>query len=302
MKQFKFNEQEAIEKMIKSNFIDKNNITNTVYNLAKYNHHVLGLSDKANYNHILKYITSHCENIFEEGIYKDIENCIKNAKKHSLVTIDEVCITQSEIDVIRSLNDIKKEKAAFVLLAIAKYFNLLNRKDYDAAFLTNADICKMARITIPTKDRDQFMQFLYDTGLLFKHTWCDSTIKKLTFVSHDDSDKVVLKLGEGDFKDLAYTYLAYVSPNKFRRCVNCKRWMKVNKHDKRLCTECANSTSLVEEKESFKTVVCEDCGKIIYVPLLNTKTCRCDECQEMYRKNYMKDLMKEKRVSTASKN
>lgn len=280
MKQFKFDEQAAIEKMLKSNFVDKNNVTNTIYSLAKYNYHVLNLDDKENYNRILKYVVNNCENIYEESIYSDIENCIKSAKKHVLATIKEVCITQSELNTIRSLNDIKQEKAIFVLLAVSKYFNLLNNKNYDAAFLTNADICKMARITIPTKDRDEFMQFAYDKELLLRHTWCNSTIKKLTFVSHDEEDNVVLRLGEGDFKDLAYVYLAHISPSKFRRCVSCGRWMRVNKQDKRLCTECSNSAATVEEKDCFKTVVCIDCGKSIYVPLLNTKTCRCEECQE----------------------
>jgi hypothetical protein len=285
MKQFKFNEQAAIEKILKSNFVDKNNVTNTIYSLAKYNYHVLNLEDKESYNRILKYVLSNCENIYEESIYSDIENCIKAAKKHILATIKEVCITQTELDIIRSLNDIKQEKAIFVLLAVSKYFNLLNDKNYDAAFLTNADICKMARITIPTKDRDEFMQFAYDKELLFRHTWCNSTIKKLTFISHDEDDNVVLRLGEGDFKDLAYVYLAYISPSKFRRCVSCGRWMRVNKQDKRLCTECSNAAANTEEKDFFKTVVCVDCGKSIYVPLLNTKTCRCEECQDKANEN-----------------
>lgn len=280
VKQFKFNEQAAIEKMLRSNFIDKNNITNTIYSLAKYNYHVLQLEDKESYSRILKYVLNNCENIYEESIYSDIENCIKNAKKHILATIKEVCITQSELDVIISLNNIKQEKTMFVLLAIAKYFNALNGKNYNAAFLTNADICKMARVTIPTKERDEFMQFAYDDELLFRHTWCDSTIKKLTFVSNDNNDKVVLRLSEGDFKDLAYTYLSYISPSKFRKCVSCGRWMRVNKYDKRLCTECSTLSNTIEEKDSFKTVECVDCGKPVYVSLLNTKTCRCDECQK----------------------
>lgn len=280
MKQFKFDEKAAIEKMIKSNFVDKNNITNTIYSLAKYNYHVLNLEDKDSYNRILKYILDNCENVYEASVYNDIESCIKNAKKHIIATITEVHVTRNELDTIQSLNDIKQEKATFVLLAVSKYFNLLNNKNYDAAFLTNADICKMARITIPTKERDEFMQFAYDKELLLRHAWCDSTIKRLTFISHDVDDDVVLRLGEGDFKDLAYVYLAYISPSKFRRCVGCGRWMRINKQDKRLCTECSNATISTEEKDPFKTVVCVDCGKSIYVPLLNTKTCRCEECQE----------------------
>lgn len=301
MKKFKFNEQSAIEKMIKSNFVDENNITNTIYSLAKYNYHALQLSDKENYSRVLKYILKNCDNIFEESIYSDIVNCIKSAKKHKFASIDEVYITQSELDRIKSLGDIKQEKAIFVILAISKYFNALHDEIYDAAFLTNTDICQMARITIPAKDRDVFMQFAYDEELLYRHTWAGSTIKKVTFVSHDTEDKVVLRLNESDFKDLAYTYMAYITPHQFRRCVNCGRWMRRNKQDKRLCTECGKSSDIQEEKSTLKTVKCIDCGDPVYVSVLNTKTCRCEKCQEKHRKKYMQEFMKEKRsVNTAS--
>lgn len=280
MKQFKFNEQALTEAMIKTNFVDRNNITNTIYSLAKYNYHVLHLKDKANYNKILKYIIDNCPNIFEEAIYQDIDSCIKSAKKHSMATIDEVCITQSELDAIKSLNDIKKEKVMFVLLATSKYFNLLSGKDYNSVFLNNADICKAAKITIPVKDRDEFMQFAYDSGLLLRHSWSDSIIKKVTFISHDENDKVVLKLNENDFKDLANTYLAYLSPSKFRRCVTCGKWIRVNKQDRRLCRDCSNISNAQVEKDFFRTVTCVDCGKTLYVPILDTKTCRCEDCQK----------------------
>lgn len=281
MKEFKFNEQSTIENMIKVNFVDKNNITNTIYHLAKYNYHVLGLSDDANYNHIVKYITENCDHIYEENIYKDIEGCIKNAKKHTFVSIDEVCITESELGVIKALNDIKQEKAAFILLAVSKYFNALGDKNYDSAFLTNADICKMARITIPVNERDVFMQFAYDKEILYRHTWADSTIKKVTFVSHDENDKIILRLTENDFKDLAYTYLAYLTPNKFRRCVKCGKWMRIRKDDKRLCIDCDKAKEIEDTTDPIKMIECIDCGSPVYVSAHNTKTCRCEECQSI---------------------
>lgn len=282
VKQFKFNEQMVIEAMIKSNFVDVNNVVNTIYSLAKYNYHVLHLKDKANYNRILKYITSNCENIYEEAIYADIEGCIKNAKKHTLATIDEVCITQSEMNVIRNLNDIKQEKAIFIILATVKYFNALNGKGYDAVFLTNSDICNLARITIPVKERDEFMQFAYDNGLLCRHTWADSIIKKVTFISRNENDKVALRLTESDFLDLAYTYLAYINPSQFRRCVSCGRWIRVRKQDKRLCRECR--TKEPSEKDKIKTIRCDDCGELIYVSVLSTETCRCENCNSKHQK------------------
>ena len=294
--------------MIKSNFVDENNITNTIYSLAKYNYHALQLNDKENYNRVLKYILKNCDNVFEESIYSDIISCIKNAKKHKFASIDEVCITQSELDRIKSLGDIKQEKAIFVILAISKYFNALHGENYDAAFLTNSDICKMARITIPAKERDVFMQFAYDKELLYRHTWAGSTIKKVTFVSNDVDDKVVLRLNEADFKDQAYTYLAFVRPVQFRRCVSCGKWMRKNKDDKRLCTECSKKSSAAKEKESFKTVYCIECGEPIYVSVLDTETCRCESCYIEYRRAYKAEKERERRhrlknsVDSASKN
>lgn len=302
MKKFRFNEQSAIEKMIKSNFVDENNITNTIYSLAKYNYHALQLNDKENYNSVLKYILKNCDNIFEESIYSDIINCIKNAKKHKFASINEVCITESELKTIKELNDIKQEKVIFVILAIAKYLNAIQGENYDAAFLTNSEICKMARVTIPVDERNVFMQFAYDKELLYRHTWAGSERKKLTFVSHNPEDKIVLRLNEADFKDLAYAYMAYLEPHKFRRCVGCGKLIRRNNQDKRLCIECSKNSNMKEDKSSFKTITCVDCGSPVYVSLLNTKTCRCKDCQYEMDKQSKRDWWKRNKLESASEN
>lgn len=274
---FQFNEQSAIENMIKSKFVDANNITNTIYVLAKYNCHIRKLKDRANYNAIIEYITDNCPNMFEENILRDVDGCIKKAKKRTFATVDEVCVTKSELEFIKALDDIKQEKAAFVMLAAAKFFNVFKSTDYDSAFMTHSDICKLARITIPQNDRDVFMQFAYDKGVLHRHTWADSTVKKVAFVSHDDDDQIVMRLKESDYKDLAYTYLAYLTPVQFRRCQSCGRWIRKNNKSSRLCINCAKNEE--EEKDTVKTVFCVDCGKPIYVNLFDTATCRCEVCR-----------------------
>lgn len=264
--------------MIKSNFVDVNNVTNTIYSLAKYNYHVLNLKDKINYNRILKYITDNCPNIYEEAVYSDIEGCIKSAKKHIMATINEVCITKSELYVIACLDDIKQKKAIFVILALTKYFNELNGKDYDAVFLSNSDICNLARITIPVKDRDEFMQFAYDKELLYRHCYPESTIKKVSFISRDENDEVVLRLKEEDFKDLAYTYLAYLNPCQFKRCSRCKKWIRNKDKNNKLCKECRESQ--LDERDMIKTGNCIDCGSEFFVDVRNMTKCRCDDCQK----------------------
>ena len=273
---FLFNEQSAIENMIKMHIVDNENIFVTIKDLARYNYFVKQMENEDSYHSILKYLQKYGKNINEESVYQIIDDCVHRAKKYPFKLADEIFITKSELEFISGLNDIKKEKIAFVLLASAKYYDVIRGTKYHTSYMKNSDICKLARITIPVSDRNIFMQFAYDYGALSRHSRAASTEKKVLFVSQDDNDKVVLRLKENDFKDLAYAYLAYKTPHQFRRCVACNCWMKKDSKDRRLCKECADREA--EEKNTVKEVQCS-CGKTDYVSILNSKTYRCDECQ-----------------------
>lgn len=283
---FLFNEQSAIEKMIKMNVVDNENVFTTIKDLARYNHFVYNMDNDQNYKSILLYLQKYGKNINEEDVYQIIDKCVQKAKKQPFRKVDIVPITQSELDFIESLGDIKQEKIAFVLLASAKYYDATRDSKQHASYMRNADICKLARVTIPVKDRDVFMQFAYDKGVLKRHSRAASTEKKVAFVSEDDNDTVVLKIQESDYADLAYTYLALKTPHKFRRCVKCKRWIR-RVGDIQVCKECAKITS--EDKNTIKEIQCIDCGKSVYVDIHNKRSCRCEECQEEKTKENKRD-------------
>lgn len=276
---FLFNEQSAVENMIEMHVVDNENVFATIKDLARYNYFVNNMEIDDNYKSILKYLQNNGENINEENVYKIIDDCVRRAKKYPFKLVDEVCITKSEMEFIQKLGDVKQEKIAFVLLASAKYYDATRDTKYFTAYMKNSDICKLARVVIPVADRNVFMQFAYDCGVLSRHSRAASTEKKVLFVSQDDNDEVVLRLKENDFRDLAYTYLAYVTPHKFRRCVSCGCWMKKDSKDRRICKDCSDKG--VEEKNTVKEVQCVDCGKTVYVSILNTKTCRCEWCQSV---------------------
>ena len=224
-----------------------------------------------------------------------IDECVRRAKKYPFKQVDEVCITKNELGFIRKLDDIKKEKIAFVLLASAKYYDTIRDTQYNTSYMKNSDICKLARVTIPVAERNIFMQFAYDSGVLLRHSRAASTEKKVMFVSQEYNDEIVLRLKENDFKDLAYTYLAYKTPHQFRRCVVCNCWMKKDSKDRRLCKECSDKST--EEHNTIKEVQCVDCGKPVYVSTLNTKTCRCEECQDKVDREINKEKCKRYRES-----
>lgn len=290
---FLFNEQSAIEKMINMNVVDNENIFTTIKDLARYNHFVYNMDNDQNYKSILLYLQKYGKNINEEDVYQIIDKCVQKAKKQPFRKVDIVPITQSELDFIENLGDIKQEKIAFVLLASAKYYDTTRDSKQHTSYMRNADICKLARVTIPVKDRDVFMQFAYDKGVLKRHSRAASTEKKVAFVSEDENDTVVLKLQESDYMDLAYAYLSFKTPHKFRRCISCKRWMRRTLDDRQCCKECSDTNS--EEKSMIKEVQCIDCGKSIYVSVLNSKTCRCDVCQNN-RDEYLNRISSKERM------
>jgi hypothetical protein len=195
---FLFNEKSAIEKLISMKNVDNDNVFVTIKDLARYNHFALGMDDSESYKSILKYLKINGENINEENVYQIINDCVKRAKKYPFMQVDEVLITQGELEFIASLNDIKQEKIAFVLLASAKYYDAVRGTQRHTAYMRNSDICKLARVVIPVKERDVFMQFAYDHGVLSRHNRAASTEKKVLFVSNKEEDKVVLRLKEND--------------------------------------------------------------------------------------------------------
>ncbi len=266
--------------MIDMRVVDNDNVFVTIKDLARYNYFVNNMEKEDNYKSILKYLQNNGENINEENVYKIIDECIQRAKKYPFKLVEEVCITKSEMEFIKKLDNIKQEKIAFVLLASAKYYDATRDTKYGTAYMKNSDICKLARITIPVAERNVFMQFAYDCGVLSRHSRAASTEKKVLFVSQDNNDEVVLRLKENDFKDLAYTYMAYIIPHKYRRCVACNCWIKKDSRDRRLCKECSDKG--IEEKNTIKEVQCVDCGSSVYVSIHDSETCRCEACRSKH--------------------
>ena len=43
-----------------------------------------------------------------------------------------------------------------------------------------------------------------------------------------------------------------------------------------------------------KFIQCIDCEEWVEVDILNTKTCRCNDCTKIHRNNYQKELMRKR--------
>lgn len=289
---FKFHDRDDIESKIASNYANQDNPEETIRDLARYNHHILGMKKEDNYDAILEYMIKNCNDFYEEKYFKIIYRNISSAKKYKFRDVSPVVITKSEIDKIESLNDIRKEKIAFVLLAVAKYYNDVSADNNNRLYISIGDLFKLARVAIPAKERASYLYFAYQEGILAEHMLVGTNLKIVDFVDND-SEKV-MELTEADYKELAYTYLNYKNGG-YKRCADCGKWFKKKKNlpNQQYCKDCSQK----EEVSEHKYIKCVDCGEDIVVGKFDTKTCRCEECQIQYRKSYMRDLMRVKRAN-----
>ena len=246
-----FDERRDLISYVESGTVEEEHIGRTIYKRARYNYFIKNLTDKKNYNDIIKFITeNNTVGLTDVDIYEFVNKTIKSAKRASLKQVDHIYITRSELDFISNLNDIKLEKIAFVLLALAKYHNEVSEEDDNVVYLKLNEIKNMARINMNRIDFEYFYANLYDKGVLKMNNSPVSTIQIVNFVSHSEEDEIAFELKEVDYLELAYVYLSWKSGGKgYARCQKCDRLMRQSKtKPRKYCEECAKEVQTERKK------------------------------------------------------
>ena len=276
MKDYVFNEKKDIEDMINANFVDENNPTNTIKMIARYNHYVCQLDKDQSYNVINDYMRKNCSSYSEVGYYTAIQGCVKDATKRVWRDISQVIITKKELDVIKALNDDRQEKLAFVLLADAKYENACKDRNVNYSNISIPELYRQARVTMPVKDRNMFLSFLYDNQLVQRNLNPDSSGFKLLYIY--DDDETALQLSENNYKELAFTYMNW-KYGGYKECCSCGRLFKP-KGNAQYCKSCTKENNTPRDR----FIKCVDCGEIVEIDKFDNETCRCVDCKSKHDK------------------
>lgn len=283
------NEKEYAEQCLKSKTIgDKPFFTLSI--LAKYYYHCHGYRKKKITDLLISFI-SECYpryscNRADWDVH--IEKMAASAGKYTLFEIDGIWITRAELDAIEGIHNKVLERLAFTMLCLAKLGNARNSKNNGWVNYTAKDIYSMARISCSVIDRYEKLSQLNQLSLLEFPKKNDNLSSRVTYVD-DDSEKILFIY---DFRELGYEYLKYKGEN-FIRCHECGILIRNNKAGtKKYCHQCA-AYSPIETKE----IVCVDCGNEFRVDARISNKIRCSCCQEIYRRNYQKELMRNRRKS-----
>lgn len=281
------NEQKYAENLYLGRNDDVKSILAKIGYITRYQLHVLNYNDQDNYNHTVKWLQQNHNNFNESNYSNLIADAIKKAYKHPFYNMGHIKITQSELDIISSLNNLRAEKVLFVLLCMAK--------QQSAAFgFTNGlvkyslpDLCKAARISVPSDDREYILYEIVQSGFLGYPKKGNTKCLIVNFIDNDGD--AVLSLDEIDCKELAYVYLRWKNKGEgYATCEFCNRLMKKSKKtNNRYCKECILLVGDVPD--GMKVISCEDCGELVYISTHNSKTCRCNNCQDNVNKKSKRD-------------
>lgn len=252
------------------------NIIKKIGYVTRYQLYVLNYNDKENYDYTVKWLNRHHNNFDESSYSNCIADAIKFAHKTPFYHIDSIKITQEELDIISSLDNLRAEKVLFVLLCMAKHQSIIYGLTNGLVKYSLSELCKTARISVPASEREYILYSIIQHGFLGYPKKNNSQCLMVDFIDNDGD--AILNIDEVDSQELAYVYLNWKNNGGYSRCANCGKLFKKSKNRK-YCSQCAGY-----QHSGDKIITCIDCGKEFSVDAKNHSTSRCEDCYQAYRR------------------
>lgn len=214
----------------------------TLFLLGKYYRQKEALNREETEAKLNEFMELHYKNYNPALWEQTIENISKKADKYPLREIDSIGITQSELDKIAEVHNLKYEKLLFTMLCYAKLYNTLSENNHGWVNAAIPEIFRTARVTVKyKKDKFLYLNDMESMGLISFSNKNDNLNIKINFVDMDGD--AVLQID--DFRELGYEYLEHIGDGKFIRCKRCNRLVKK------------------KSNKDFSTKYCRDCARYI---------------------------------------
>lgn len=270
------NEVKEAERIIETNKFDK--LSSAVALLVRYYIQIKEFKSAIVKDEIKRFLTlNHQEYDYWE---KSVNKMIKKAKKFPLCQIDEIPITQKEIDVIYQAGSEKKEKILFTFLVLGKLKWMKTGKAWVND--TGASTFKRANTDTRTNERDYIIRDFKEAGFI---SYAQSPMNMSIHIDFiDDNSNTVLIVN--DLRELGYRWLQFKG-QRYIECGKCGILFKPSKMNNCYCKNCRGYIPL-----KTKIIECIDCGISFESPAI-AKSKRCPLCRRIHYNKRLKDYMKE---------
>ena len=245
------NEERFAKDVYEGHNMDVKSILHKTGYVTRYLLHTLHKSDDENYQATIQWLYKNHTN-FDESYYSNfISDAIKMAHKRPFYNVGGINITKNELDIISSLDNLRAEKILFVLLCMAKQQRVAYGFTNGLVKYSITDLCKMARISVPSEDREYILHYIIQHGLLGYPLKNDTKCLIVKFL--DDGD-TYLHVDDIDCQELAYVYLNWKNNGQgYTRCQRCNKLCKQSKtKPRKYCESCAHYVEKENTKERVR--------------------------------------------------
>ena len=246
--QIVLNEHEWAEEMIRSRSLGKKPYE-TMRRIARY--YIDSGMKRKEVRTLMDRFLLQCDPSASLAKWSDLlDSAFAYAAKYPAIHIDEIVITEPEMERIDSLNGSQVRRLAFTLLCLSKYWNLVTGRSDSWVNSKDSDIMHMANIGTSIKRQSQMFHYLYQNGLVDFSKRVDNTNVKVLFASDGN---VVLRVT--DFRNLGYQYMMYHGGPYFV-CANCGT---TTKRDNAVAKG-SRGTVCNPEGRGRKQIYCKECA------------------------------------------
>lgn len=212
--------------------------TSTLFLLGKYYRQKENLDKEQTFLKLNEFMQHNYKNYNPDLWEAAIEDISRKSDKYLLREIDSIGITQSELDRISEVENLKYRKLLFTMLCYAKFYNMISENNNGWINTDIKEIYRIARVTVKYRnDKFLYLNDLAGMGLISFSDKNDNLNIQIHFV--DTNGKSVLSID--DFRELGYEYSRYLKEGKYIRCCECGRLVKIikkNDGSTKYCPKC----------------------------------------------------------------
>lgn len=262
------NERSYAENIINNKIIDNENFYTDLYILTKYlkskEYSLDGTKEFIN-----KLMSEIIIGFNIEKYSSYIEK--KYKQKNTLYAIESITVTKNEIDKIRSIKSLQKERVMFTLLVLAKFNNLKNDQNNSWVNYDERTIFDLANSSMSSNKKDKIYYSLKQLGFIKNSKKITSLNSQVLII--DDSEEF-LKVTE--LENLGFQYEKTYLKNNIRTCTSCGKLYRLKKNNERasLCPDCT------PKKETYVIKQCAICGEDFICKSNNKRSYLCVKHQE----------------------
>jgi len=254
-KRFIFNEKKDAEKTIEEGFLDGVLDYRKIYTVAKHLREEYGYGEKRLEEEIIGFCKKYDKNFNPITEGNTIHRWVKSAMNYGLRKIEEVEISEKDIEFLKTIKVLRDRKILFITLVFSKSLKQASTKKkkkekslsdnyyihynnlLDVAYLTEISNLTETGLVKTYYKYPQYISFLHPERELIKLEYVDKELEKKIIIDNlDNMIKHYEKLFETPEK------------HSIKNCVTCGKELNKSSNRQKMCPEC----SVEKRKENQK--------------------------------------------------